>query len=397
MASLAFRISRAHLIVKRSNFSSFMPNAAGQAIGIWTAFNKLSPVNFFKCSSLPFSIPVRWSHCCAVPFMGRMYSSTDSTSKVLLPEQRSPSINQNLIQTDPIPHTDSTDGRTMFEEIDDVLPLSPLEEISDDEALQIAAEPLLPPSSFTLRDYVDRSETLSKLVLLGVDLSKLERRPHVATFLLKLDFEKDVQNVLLFLKDVGVEDAQLGSFITINPFILTVEIEILKKRVAYLVSQKFNKEDIARMVSRAPYLLNFSVDRLDNRLFFFQKELGINPQKVCKIEMGFRENEIQHMITCVPKILTGNKRRLTEIFDYVHNKMDVPHQCIVKFPQVFNTRLLKVKERHMFLTFLGRAQYDPAQPNYVSLDKFISVPDEVFCVDIAKASVQDFQTFLKTL
>lgn len=51
----------------------------------------------------------------------------------------------------------------------------------------------------------------------------------------------------------------------------------------------------------------------------------------------------------------------------------------------------------MFLTFLGRAQYDPKQPSYISLDKLVSVPNEVFCTEIAKASVQDFMKFLKTL
>lgn len=51
----------------------------------------------------------------------------------------------------------------------------------------------------------------------------------------------------------------------------------------------------------------------------------------------------------------------------------------------------------MFLTFLGRAQYDPAQPSYISLDQLVSVPDEVFCTEIAKASIQDFEKFLKTL
>lgn len=46
------------------------------------------------------------------------------------------------------------------------------------------------------------------------------------------------------------------------------------------MSKKFSPTAVARMVSKAPYLLNFSVERLDNRLGFFQKELGLNVQKV---------------------------------------------------------------------------------------------------------------------
>lgn len=50
--------------------------------------------------------------------------------------------------------------------------------------------------------------------------------------------------------------------------------------MAYLKSKKFGKAEIAQMVSRAPYLLLFSVERLDNRLGFFKNELGLSVKKV---------------------------------------------------------------------------------------------------------------------
>lgn len=56
--------------------------------------------------------------------------------------------------------------------------------------------------------------------------------------------------------------------------------------------------------------------------------------QVCELEFGFRGNEIQHIVTTVPKVLIANKRKLTQIFDFVHNTMDVPHSLIAKFPQV---------------------------------------------------------------
>lgn len=54
-------------------------------------------------------------------------------------------------------------------------------------------------------------------------------------------------------------------------------------RVAYLQSKNFSKADITQMVRNAPFLLNFSVERLDNRLGFFQKELELNVKKVSKV------------------------------------------------------------------------------------------------------------------
>lgn len=56
---------------------------------------------------------------------------------------------------------------------------------------------------------------------------------------------------------------------------------------------------------------------------------------MCKIEFGFKQNEIQRIIIAVPKVLTGNKKKLTQIFDYLHNTMKVPHHLVTKFPQVF--------------------------------------------------------------
>ncbi|KAM9385256.1 transcription termination factor 3, mitochondrial [Pholidichthys leucotaenia] len=298
---------------------------------------------------------------------------------------------------------------------------STLEEISDDEAVSISIPPAIPPASTSLRDYVDKSETLSKLVQLGVNLWKLEQRPNVGSMLLRLDFNTDVTPRLLFLKEIGVEDSCLGYIISHNPFILTESVENLQSRVNYLKSKKFNRETVASMVSRAPYLLNFSVKRLDNRLGFYQQQLSLSASntrnivarlprllcgslepvkenlKVCEIELGFKKNEIQHIVLAVPKVLTANKRKLTQIFDFLHNTMKIPHHLITKFPQVFNTKYLRIRERHHFLEYLGKAQYDPDLPNYISLDRLVSLPDETFCSELALATLEDFYLFQKTL
>lgn len=298
---------------------------------------------------------------------------------------------------------------------------SPFEEISEEDAIQITVPSDLPPDTFTLRDYVDKSETLRNLVQLGVNLSKLEQRPNVGSMLVRLDFQTDVAPRLFFLKDLGVEDSRLGPLLTKNPFILTESLENLQARVSYLKSKNFSSESVAAMVSKAPYLLNFSVKRLDNRLAFFQERLGLSAHntrdvvtrlprllcgslepvkenlKVCELEFGFRKTEIQHIVTRVPKVLTASKKKLTHVFDFIHNTMGVPHSLIAKFPQVLNANFLRIKERHSFLEFLGRAHYDPAHPNYISLEHLVSLPDEIFCTEVALASLDDFERFQKTL
>ncbi|XP_056271060.1 transcription termination factor 3, mitochondrial [Pseudoliparis swirei] len=306
-------------------------------------------------------------------------------------------------------------------DLDAAADISALEVISDEEAVSISFPSALPPVSASLRDYVDQSETLSKLVQLGVSLWKLEQRPNVGSMLLRLNFNTDVAPRLLFLKEIGVEDSRFGYIITHNPFFLTESLENLQSRVNYLKSKKFSSETVASMVSRAPYLLNFSVKRLDNRLGFYQEQLHLSASntrnivgrlprllcgslepvkenlKVCEMELGFKKNEIQQIVLAVPKVLTANKSKLIQIFDFVHNIMKVPHYMIAKFPQVLNSKYLRVRERHLFLEYLGKAQYDPTLPNYISLDRLVSVPDETFCTEFALATLEDFYLFQKTL
>ncbi|XP_068189364.1 transcription termination factor 3, mitochondrial [Antennarius striatus] len=326
----------------------------------------------------------------------------------------------DVTYTNPLEAVSVTEDQMLLD-LDEVSEPSALEEISDEEAVSIIVPSAIPPAAKSLCAYVDHSETLTKLVQLGVNLWKFEQKPIVGSMLLRLDFNTDVTPRLLFLKDIGVESSRLGYVITHNPFILTESLENLQTRVNYLKSKKFSSGTVASMVSRAPYLLNFSVKRLDNRLGFYQQHLKLSASntrdivarlpkllsgslepvkenlKVCELELGFKENEIQHIVIAVPKVLIASKRKLTQIFDFIHNTMKVPHHLIVKFPQVFNSKYLHIRERHLFLEYLGKAQYDPNLPNYVSLDRLVSLPDELFCTDLALATVEDFYLFQKTL
>lgn len=73
-------------------------------------------------------------------------------------------------------------------------------------------------------------KTMSNFFVVGVDLSQVEKRQKAGQLLLTLDFEKDIKKILLFLKDVGVEDNQLGTFLTKNPYILAEDLEALETR-----------------------------------------------------------------------------------------------------------------------------------------------------------------------
>lgn len=76
--------------------------------------------------------------------------------------------------------------------------------------------------------------------------------------------------------------------------------------------------------------------------------------------------------------------------------MKIPLERIVQEPEILSCRQIRLKERHLFLLKLNRAQYDPKKANYVSLKSLVSGTDAEFSTEIAKTSVDIFNTFLKT-
>jgi mTERF domain-containing protein len=180
--------------------------------------------------------------------------------------------------------------------------------------------------TFNFAAYVNQSESLKKLVDLGVNLSKIEKRKGLPQFLLKLDFEKDMKDHLLFLKDVGLPAELFGEFITKNPLIFKESIDDLHTRIYYLESKKFKVPEITRIVTKNPFWLMFSTKRIDRRLGFFQKNFELAGDEIrlmvvkeprlatysmehirmstfsVKEEMGFNKDEVKELLLSKPKL-----------------------------------------------------------------------------------------------
>jgi len=129
----------------------------------------------------------------------------------------------------------------------------------------------VPKKSFNLAAYVNESETLSNLVKLGVDLSKIDEDVENAEYLVKLNFETGVQPYLLFLHKMGVSDGDVGSCITRNPGIFRETLDDLDVRVNYLEMKKFPRDAVTRVIVKAPAILSRTVKQIDSQLGFLQK------------------------------------------------------------------------------------------------------------------------------
>lgn len=77
--------------------------------------------------------------------------------------------------------------------------------------------------------------------------------------------------------------------------------------------------------------------------------------------------------------------------------MQLSHNQIVQFPEVLLSREFRLKQRHGFLKFLGKAQYNPQKDLYISPEKLVEGDDENFVLNVAKSNMVTYDRYLKTL
>lgn len=215
---------------------------------------------------------------------------------------------QHCLDVSPIKNSDTTKNdlvKTMMEELQQISTPTPLDEIPISEEnekdyhpaefIDDLRSPL--PISFNLAAYVNDSETLIKLVQLGVDLSKFDIDPKKAKYILNLDFEKDIKGHIQFLHDHGVASDVLGKFITKNPFIFQEDIENLEIRINYFKSKKFSSDAIAKIITGNPFILSTTTKNVDSCLGFLQTQFSLTG------------DEVRSIITKGPKLVTYKREK----------------------------------------------------------------------------------------
>ncbi|XP_055380774.1 transcription termination factor 3, mitochondrial [Condylostylus longicornis] len=275
--------------------------------------------------------------------------------------------------------------------------------------------------TFNLAAYLNKSETLQQLHKLGVDFSKIEKRKGIGQFVLQLDFEKDIKSHLTFLNDVGVPANSFGEFLTKNPLIFKESLDDLQTRINYLEVKKFKTSQIQRICTLNPYWLMFSTKRIDKRLGYFQQNFKLTGHDVrhlatklprlitykmdhirentfsIKEEMGFEGEEVKCLLLSKPKLWMMNREEIVERFDYAHNNMKLSHELILLYPHILTSRLFRIKERHKFLKYLGKAQYDMNEGQFISPKQLVEGTDEYFVKNICNSSMEEYENFLRTL
>lgn len=113
--------------------------------------------------------------------------------------------------------------------------------------------------------------------------------------------------------------------------------------------------------------------------------------------LGFQKAELRQLVTNAPGVLLTNRDLLLRNFDYLHNTMMLEHAHILSWPKALHADIETLRNRHLFLVHIGKAQYDPKAPCFVSLAALIDNTDQQFCVKVAETDLQTYRNFLKTL
>ncbi|XP_015189163.1 PREDICTED: transcription termination factor 3, mitochondrial [Polistes dominula] len=275
--------------------------------------------------------------------------------------------------------------------------------------------------SFNIAKFANSSETIQRLIKLGVKLYKHETDTELMEFLLSKDFEKDLFPYIRFLHDCGVPGEYLGKFFSKNPYLFKVDMDDLHTRIRYLRFHQFDINMIKEIICTNPKWLNYSTKIIDTRLGYFQTTFRLSGKQVRKLTtknsklitykmshirentfvvkelMGFNPYEMKTILLNQPKIWMKCRKNIISTFDYAHNEMKLSHEFISSQPYVLLCRKRRLEQRHKFLVKLGRAQYDPTKPMYVSLIALIGGTDDQFCQNVAKTSRETYDLFLKSM
>lgn len=272
----------------------------------------------------------------------------------------------------------------------------------------------------SLASLVNESDTLKKMVDLGVELWRMDRDIDLVT---KLDFERDVAPMVRFLADIGVPHDLIGIVISRTPGLMEARQEDLTARVRYLLSKKFTMKEISEIIVLSPGWLLFSVEGIDSRLGFLQKTFKLSGNEIRRLvvdcprliilknlkdvisrknfmlieEMGFTKEEIKKVLLTEPLIYAKTSQiPFIEQFEVLHIQAGIPHAILAEFPSALRRDYHISGGRHKFLVFIKRNQYDPDLPNYITPYILAESTEVEFCEEVG-VKLEFYQNFLRTI
>lgn len=154
-----------------------------------------------------------------------------------------------MIQTLPVVEkTPVSNDSSLYAEKNNI-PAEKLYEVSVIDELQ-HTRPKTISSSF-----VNESEILQELFKLNVDLHKVESNEEAYEYIVTRGFDA-IKEHIVFLKQLNLEEPDIGHIITKNPLFLKENIDDLNVRINYLKYKKFTNSMITSIVKKNSFWLS---------------------------------------------------------------------------------------------------------------------------------------------
>ena len=106
---------------------------------------------------------------------------------------------------------------------------------------------------------------------------------------------------------------------------------------------------------------------------------------------------IRGIIKSFPKLFTKDFKIIQTNFNYLVQVMKLKPEEIALYPPILQAPLVLLKSRYAYLKHLNRVQFDPTQPNFISLSNLALHDEQAFCEKFAKATIEEYKKFLKTI
>jgi mTERF domain-containing protein len=114
--------------------------------------------------------------------------------------------------------------------------------------------------------------------------------------------------------------------------------------------------------------------------------------------LGFTLSETQNILQLAPELfMEQDTQTIQDRFDIFHNDIGFSHKILVKFAPCLKSDLILVKTRLEFLKKLGRAQFEPNLPNFVSPNSLALIDDIDFSIQVANVPVSLYNQFQQTI
>jgi len=274
-------------------------------------------------------------------------------------------------------------------------------------------------------ELIERSKLLQEFIRLGVDLRQWEKskreKGKVPEEIMLLSWKVDVAPIIRHLREFGIEEkAEVARIFTKNPMILIFGPSVLKEKTDYLLKKKFTKDQIGFIIKRGLQFLSRSVEAMDGRFGFFQQSYYLSGDQIREVaaarpkiifglktdyvksvnfcldkKLGFKPNEIREIFLTNPSIFKSHPKALEKKFALLNGEMGIPHQSMVKYPNLLKIPEYVIAQRHAFLSSLGKAVYDPFETDFTALTAFTDFHDEGFATKVAGVDFQTYDLFLR--